>query len=126
MSVMKYVDEQGPSHGGPLLWPGYHGIPVRSSGMPALTEDEIDRQMEFHHDFHSREFDLSDPVQKAEYDDIMDRIVNGWYTLYYREPPVREPQTGKRLVYMEWFQRYGALNPNTKFNAVTSSIAKVG
>lgn len=128
MSVTKYVGEQDADHGGNLFWPGAMGFPMRGAQAPTLTQTEYEDQVEVHHDFHSEEFDLSDETQKAQYLGIMDRIVNGWYVRHYHEPPTRHPKTGKRVAYVEWSQRYGALSPSASRRTLTggSSITKAG
>lgn len=125
MSVLKYINEQDQdSHGQRLYWPGYYGLPVRGHNAPTLTQEEFETQIEVDHDFHSGEFDLSVPEQKKQYDAIMDRVVNNWYVLYYRDPPKRL-EDGKRVVYIEWSQRYGSIKPNA-YRGFASSIPKVG
>lgn len=129
MSVLKYVNEQGTEHGGRLFWPGAAGFPVRGAYAPTMREDELAAQTEIHHDFKSKEFNLGDPEQKAEYDSIMDRIVNGWYVQLAKEA-WRDVETGFRKVYLEWTQRYGVITPTSAQlfmqQQSQSSIAKVG
>lgn len=126
MSVLKYVGEQSSEHGGNLCWPGAHGFPLRGAA-PTLTQAEYEENLEVQNDFHSEEFDLSVEEQKQRYDAIMDRVVNGWYILHYKEPPTRDPTTGKRIAFLEWSQRYGAVAPSASHKVGgVSSIIKAG
>lgn len=105
MSIAKYVGEQGGQHNGSLLWPGFAGLPVRGHNQ-LLKTDELEELFEVSGDFGCREFDLTIPEQKVEYEQIMDRIVNGWYRRQYWET-WRHPETHHRMIYIEWVQRYG-------------------
>src|SRR5262245_30909026 len=99
-------------------------MPYRGGQIPLLTQEEIDRHGDVHHDFHSKEFDLTNAEHKAEYDSIMDHIVNGWYSLVFIDR-YREPESKKRYAYVEWTQRYGALSSSAALRSV-SSISHVG
>jgi hypothetical protein len=50
-------------------------------------------------------FVLWDADQKSEFDDINDKIVNGWYRLLKRSDHWDEENNHFR-VWMEWFQIY--------------------
>jgi hypothetical protein len=105
MSLLKYVNEQGEEHGSELSWPGLFGLPVR--GRPGLMkQDELEDSFETAYDFHCKEFDLSDEVQRTEYTQIKDRICNGWYREVFCERH-RDKDTGHLIAYLEWCQTYG-------------------
>jgi hypothetical protein len=112
MSIRKYHGEHGgPQHGGANLhWPGtMDGFPV--AGPPNLFADlkqnEVEN-LELQYDFKSKMFVLWDEKQKAEFDDINDKIVNGWYRLLKRSDHWDEENKHYR-VWLEWFQIYGML-----------------
>jgi len=106
-SMMKYfADRGGPHHGGKLHWPGdIDGFPFRSESVPHLKQDEADRILHVM-DYKSRMFCLWDPADKAEFDGIMDRIVNGWFMQHRREDTWDAEHKHYR-VWLEWVQVYG-------------------
>lgn len=112
MSTKKYFAEQrGSQHGAyELHWPGTpDGFPViRQPGTSFdLKQAEVDA-LEYQRDFKSKMFELWDDAQKREFDDINDKIVNGWYTLEKRTDHWDEEKKHFR-VWMEWCQIYGTL-----------------
>jgi hypothetical protein len=112
MSTRKYHAEVGGSQHGQhsLNWPGtMDGFPVVGSGdmLGNLKQDEIEN-LELQYDFKSKMFVLWDEKQKAEFDEINDKIVNGWYRLLKRSDHWDEENKHYR-VWLEWFQVYGML-----------------
>lgn len=112
MSLLKHFGEQNSEeHGGRLFWSqSLGGIPFRGPYAPTLSQDEVETQVEMAFDFKSDVFDLSDVEQKKRYIGVMDRIVNRWYVLHHIERQLI-PAEKKAIVYLEWSQRYGELNP---------------
>lgn len=112
MSLFKYFGEQGEAHRGKLFWSDVlDGLPFRGDSVPLLRESEIQEYVDVQWDFCCREFDLTDEKSAEEYRYVMDRVVNGWFYLHYREY-AKDAQTGRvRYVYLEWSQRYGQLSP---------------
>jgi len=110
VSLRKYHGEHGGlQHGESMLqWPGtIDGFPILSdpSTQFNLKQEEVenlDTQMAFK----SRLFELWDPQQKAEFDDISDKIINGWYRLLKRSEHWDDEQKHFRI-WMEWGQVYG-------------------
>jgi len=114
MSMHKYYGELGgPAHGGAQLnWPGTpDGFPVlkRPGPQPDLKQAELDN-LDLRLDFKSKMFELWDDAQKAEFDDVNDKIVNGWYRLVRRNDNWDEEKKHYRA-WLEWFQVYGMLPP---------------
>lgn len=112
MSTQKYHGERaGWQHGEHQLnWPGtMDGFPVIGGpgGFPDLKQEEVEN-IDLQYDFKSKMFVLWDPSQKAEFDDINDKIVNGWYRLLKRSDHWDEENKHYR-VWLEWFQIYGML-----------------
>lgn len=122
MGLMKYFGEQGDQHNGRLFWSSaLDGLPFRGNAAPVLTQEEFDTSLETHYDFHSKEFDLTDPEQQKEYVEVMDRICNGLYVEYYKA--IKEDQaTGRvRYAYLEWLQQYKQLSPSAPREAIASA-----
>jgi len=114
MSFTQYHGESsGAQHGDyRLQWPGtMDGFPVLSN--PAakrdLKQDEVE-DIDLQYDFKSNMFELWDPAQKAEFDNIHGKIVNGWYRLLKRIDNWDESKTHFR-VWLEWMQIYGVAPP---------------
>ena len=115
MTFRKYFGEEGgPQHGSQKLhWPGtLEGFPVAASGsVPDLKKEELEN-LELRYDFKSKMFKLWLEPEKAEFDDINDKIVNGWYRLLKRSDHWSEDQS-HYIVWLEWCQVYGMLPPKS-------------
>lgn len=109
MSLRKFFGEQGgPQHGdGHLNWPGTaDGFPVL--GNAANLKKEEFENLPLQLNFKSKMYELWDEAQKAEFDDINDKIVNGWYRLLKRVDTWQEEHKHYRA-WMEWVQVYGMI-----------------
>lgn len=126
-SIRKYVTEDAADGGGRLFWSAADliGCPVKADRPPLLREEELHERLEVENDFRAEEFDLGDAEQRARYVSIMDRVVNGWYVTHFVDR-WRDPNTGRRMVYVEWSQRYGVIAPTRAQQQFGSSIARVG
>ncbi len=113
MSLRKYHGEiGGQQHANQNLnWPGtLDGFPVIGNGNRAdLKQDELEN-IDLRYDFKSHMFELWDPQQKTEFDDINDKIVNGWYRLLKRSDNWDDEKKHFRI-WLEWAQVYGMLPP---------------
>jgi len=114
VSTRKYFDEvSGAQHGqNKLHWPGTpEGFPVLMGPgqAPNLKQEETDN-IDYRLDFQSKMFELWDPAQKAEFDNINDKILNQWYGLQLRENHWDEEKKHYR-VWLEWCQIYGVIPP---------------
>jgi hypothetical protein len=112
VSIKKYYGEHGTAHGNERLhWPGtLDGYPVRGNNIPTdIKKEELDG-LDLELDFKSKMFELWDPAQKAEFDDINDKIINGWYLLQRRNDNWDDENKHFR-VWLEWAQVYGMLPP---------------
>lgn len=114
MSTKKYYGEiSGTQHGAHRLqWPGTpDGFPVLAGNglSPNLKQEELDN-IDYRLDFKSRMFELWDPVQKAEFDDVNDKILNNWYSEIKRADHWDEEKKHFR-VWLEWCQIYGVIPP---------------
>lgn len=112
MSTRKYFGEiNGTQHGQHTLqWPGTpDGFPVLSNNgnIPNLKQEEID-EIDYRLDFKSKMFELWDVDQKAEFDDINDKILNKWYALQRRSDHWDDEKKHFR-VWLEWGQIYGVI-----------------
>lgn len=116
MSLRKYFDEIGGGQHGDvrLNWPGtLEGFPVIAppgSQLDLKKEELEDIDLQFN--FKSQLYELWDPAQKAEFDDINDKIVNGWYRLLKRSD-IWDDEHKHYRVWLEWFQVYG-MTPTAK------------
>ena len=108
-SMLKFFDEQGgpdSDHGGKLHWPGTQdGYPFRGDQVPHLKADEINN-ISLALDYKSEMFELWDPIAKTRFDEVMERIVNGWYMQHKRRDIEVEGQL-LPAVWLEWVQVYG-------------------
>lgn len=114
MSLRKFYGEQGgPQHGDSRLnWPGtLDGFPVIGPPGAAanLKQDELEN-LELRYDYRSKMFLLWEPEAKTEFDDVNDKIVNGWYRLLKRADVYDEENKHYR-VWLEWAQIYGMIPP---------------
>lgn len=117
MSIRKYHGENGgyPHGADKLHWPGtLDGYPVKSTGAlpPDLKKEEVEN-LDLQLDFKSKMFELWDVSQKADFDDINDKLVNGWYMLQRRTDHWDEEHKHFR-VWLEWAQVYGMLPPKVR------------
>lgn len=93
-------------HGAPLFFNSrvLGGVPFRGQNPPPLREDEFD-ELEVRPVAHVRTFDLGEETQREQYETILHRIVNGWYTKLHDHhwfDPVRRCM----VVHLEWCQLY--------------------
>jgi hypothetical protein len=112
MSTRKYHTEVGGEQHGTtrLHWPGtVDGFPFAADpgSVPDLKQNEIE-DIDLQYDFKSRMFELWELSQKSEFDDINDKIVNGWYRLLKRSDHWDDEKKHFR-VWLEWCQVYGML-----------------
>jgi hypothetical protein len=124
--MLKYFSDQGGAdHGGPLHWPGtMDGFPFRGDTVPNLRQQELET-LPLALDYKSRSFKLWEPEDKAEFDVIMDRIVNGWYMQHKRFDNY-VPEQNEYVVRLEWVQIYGehpgSKNPGSGFDGRTQKV----
>ena len=101
----------GAAHGGAnLLWPGtMDGFPVigQPGVVPNLKQEELERAEE-RRDYKSRMFLLWEAEEKQAFDELLDRIINGWYRLLRRADTWDEEHKHYR-VWIEWYQVYGVI-----------------
>ncbi len=107
--MLKFFNDKGgrdSEHGETLHWPGTPaGFPYRGATPPLAKQSELD---EIPHvlDFHSRQFRMWEPQDKADFDSIRDRIENGWYIQRKRDDRWIESQQ-HYIIWLEWVQIYG-------------------
>jgi hypothetical protein len=81
---------------------GQDGLPWRGKPMPFATEDEYNTFRVRVADTKNGFFDVAKPEENAQYVEILDRIVNGWFRPLYI---VRFLNNSTRC-YMEWVEYY--------------------
>lgn len=100
-----FADRGGADHGGDLSWPGTaDGFPVRGP-VPNLKQEEY-QDIPLALDFKSERFCLWVPEEKARFEIIMDRVINGWYMQHKRVDRWSDDHCGM-VVWLEWAQIYG-------------------
>lgn len=116
MSLIKYQDDQPTVKGngrGPLHFARAHvdGMPFRGPA-PMLKEEEYDNVTETVRDGFVYLFDLSDKDHHNKLQAIIDRSVNGWYTMHrMSEQFVPQPDgTLKVFVYCVWSEAHKEMN----------------
>lgn len=120
--MLKYfADKGGPQHGGALHWPGLpSGIPFRGDTVPDLKQHELEA-LPLALDFKSGRFRLWVEEENAAFNDIMDKIANGWFMQHKRFEHFI-PEEMHYVVFLEWVQIYGELpkgkSPGSGTNAV--------
>jgi len=100
----KFLNEQDPRHGGTLQWPGILGFPVRSASLRNLKAGE-EAQVRLVGDFHCQVFNLNNPEEKAHYEWVRDRAINGWFAIMRQDYKPAE-QGLYPCIYLEWVQFY--------------------
>lgn len=117
ITTRKYHGEiSGSQHAGQLQWPGTpDGFPVlnysNTNRGAGVRREELE-DIEYRFDYRSKMFELWDPEQKAEFDEINDRIINNWYSLRHRADNWDAEHKHYR-VWLEWCQIYGVMPPKT-------------
>jgi len=118
MSLLKYQKDPQVVEGngrGPLHFHRAHldGLPFRGN-VPLLREDEFHDVCETVYDAKLDIFDVRDPEQKKQLEEILDRAANGWYRILAKKPEwVQLPDGTKTvLVYVEWAIPHKEVNWN--------------
>lgn len=104
-SVSKYqgTTDQPPQH----YWQGSESrIPVRVDSRTVYNTAEIENLV-VHQDFRCKLFDLSDPAMLAEYINIMDKVMNGWFLLW-KCLERSAPTDLYPKFWVEWLERWQA------------------
>jgi hypothetical protein len=106
-SLVKYMNDQNGRGRGRLHWhrATRDGLPFRGEMNPMMREEEFEERLVEVKDARNGIFDVNDPDQNARYQQILDRITNGWAQLIYVDRmPVPEQRTW--IVYIEWADRF--------------------
>ena len=117
-SLVKYMNQINGGSRGRLHWgrADLDGAPFRGNAPPIGPEEELESRLTRVHDARNRIFDTSDPKENADYMQVVDRIVNGWYQLVhrkhrhvlvkYKDKDGMKVVKMKVLVYVEWLEPY--------------------
>lgn len=104
-SMRKFFANQQATNGEQLSWPGTaDGFPFRGP-VPDIRADEY-QDIPLALDYQSRRFCLWDEKEHAEFNIIMDRIINGWYMQHRRIDRWSDDQQAL-VVWLEWAEIYG-------------------
>ena len=113
-SLLKFFKETGgpgTPHGQPLIWPGTtEGFPVRGVNGPVALKQHETENIPIAMDYHARRFRLWNPEEAADFNSVMDHIVNGLYMQHKRFDNY-VPEEQDYVVRLEWVQIYGELSP---------------
>jgi len=104
-SLFKYIDQRQDDQGRSLFWPGsQEGFPFRGEKPPNLTDNEYENLRLFCDAFVDT-FYMNDPEHKKRYQEILDRVANGWYFIRDRD---RRWDDDKKcyVIFLEWIQVY--------------------
>jgi len=102
-----FNDRGGPDteHGAPLSWPGTpQGYPVR--GRTGLLKKHELENVPLSLRFRSRAFRLWEEPDQIAFNDVMNRVVVGWYYVHKRFDQWI-PEAQGYYVWLEWVQVYG-------------------
>lgn len=107
-SLIKYLGQPG-SDGNDLLWgrADVDGAPFRNQAgldVPQLmSNEEADERLVRVQDVYNRLFDLAVPEENKAYLAVLDKIVNNWAVLTFRQHYEFKTATDVKLkVYVEW------------------------
>ena len=101
--ILKYMKASTPN----LFWgrASYDGVPFRGAIAPMLREEEYEVRAIRVCDAKVRTFDMSEPDDAAAYRDVLDRVMNGWYTITHTQRNW-DPDKKCMIVYVEWVEQY--------------------
>lgn len=105
MNLQKYVNDLGgpnTSHKGWLYWSNPSQLPVRYQDREAGQLQFLGHTNEVF-EYYCNLFDIMDPVQRTQYQLVVDRILSGWYKCCNRM--TMSSDTSPRI-WLEWIQRY--------------------
>ena len=103
-SFLKYQENKDVVAGngrGPLSFSRAHvdKMPFRGAP-PMLREEEYEQCTEVVRDACVSVFDLSDPTHKAQYQEVIDRSVNGWYMIHRIQEKLVDQADGSMKVFV--------------------------
>jgi len=82
------------------------GLPLRGDYGPVSTDDVLNHG-EVVKDFHAKIFNIANDAEREEYCKIVDKAVNGWFTILDHDKKwVESGEEAKLLVYIAWIERY--------------------
>lgn len=103
-SFAKYAKIKTDDKGTPLHWnrASVDGAPFRGHVPPVLKGEDDDKSIHRVKDAKWRTFDLTIPEEGAAYQEVVDKIVNGLYSLIYIKRFVKN----ELKHYVEWAEHY--------------------
>lgn len=103
-SLVKYAREKAGSGDQQLFWDRIDadGYPFRGRYAPMMTETEYEARAVRVADYRNGFFDVTDPVQNKQFQEVMECCANGWFFGVYIERFWNH--TSKH--YMEWVEYY--------------------
>jgi hypothetical protein len=101
-SLIKYATDKGEYHWGRA---DIDGMPFKGDPTLQVTEDEADERFVMSCEPKNRVFDLSDANDNAEYLNVIDKTVNGWFKIIHQDRVIFKDEENKKViikVYLEW------------------------
>lgn len=82
------------------------GLPIRGEYGPVSTDDVLNHG-EVVKDFKAKVFNLMNEEERKEYCSVVDKAINGWFTILEHDRKwVESEGEVKLLVYLSWAERY--------------------
>lgn len=103
-SLIKYVHSRRSSGGQRLFWDRTEidGYPYRGPHAPLMSNDEFEDKAVKVADFRNAFFDVVDPGENRQYQEVMECVQNGWFCLAF----IDRFWHGTTQHYVEWVEFY--------------------
>jgi hypothetical protein len=112
-------EQDGNLHPDHLQWPGSAaGFPVLG-GAPTLAKESETRNLEHVAVFQARLFRMWLKDDLEDYKKVMERAVNGWFTIRVNERRWDETKNDM-MIWLEWSQIYGVAPKSDTLELVTT------
>lgn len=112
-SLVKYANRRT-SGGKRLFWDRVQadGAPFRGPFPPLMPEEEYEARAVRVADFRNAFFDVTDPAENKDFQDVMECCVNGWFYLAH----IERFWAGTTKHYVEWMEYYMEDGSRTPFS----------
>jgi hypothetical protein len=112
-SLLNYANEKKDAQGNQLSWgrAGDDGVPFRGPPKMFKSDEEYENSVSRVCDFKARRFDTLVASEFQDYQEVMERVANKWYKLYYIR---RLYGPKKNFNYLEWGEFFMQAGPMTR------------
>lgn len=105
--IAKYFGTPSDSVGNPLSWPGtLDGFPCKGPMPKAMKQEEYE---DIPLTFDAKVAILQLPKDIEKYQEVIDRVANGWYQL--RHEKIDKNEDGTYQVFLQWIEVFGLPAP---------------